>query len=121
MRMEKVNSLMQREISNMLLFGDINDPRVSLVTIMNVDVSKDLHYARVKFSVLKDDSKTVENAQKGLDSCRKYVRKLIGQRLKLRYTPEVYFVFDKSVQYAAHIDAALEDIKKNTANQGLNS
>lgn len=113
MRMEKVNELIKREISNMILFGDINDPRVSLVTIMNVDVSKDLHYARVKFSVLKDDPKLIKNATEGLESCRGFIRKLIGQRMKLRYTPEIHFYFDKGIQYAAQIDMTLAEIKKN--------
>ena len=113
MRMDKVNELIKRELSNMILYGDINDPRVSLVTIMSVDVSKDLRYARVKFCVLKDDPQLINNATAGLESCRGFIRKLIGQRLKLRYTPEIHFYFDKGVQYAAQIDMTLAEIKKN--------
>ena len=113
MRMDKVNELIKRELGNMILFGDINDPRVSLVTIMSVDVTKDLRYARVKFSVLKDDPHLIKNATEGLQSCRGFIRKLIGQRLKLRYTPEIHFYFDKGVQYAAQIDMTLAEIKKN--------
>ncbi len=113
MRMDKVNELIKRELGNMILFGDINDPRVSLVSIMSVDVSKDLRYARVKFSVLKDDPQMIKNATEGLESCRGFIRKLIGPRLKLRYTPEIHFYFDKGVQYAAQIDMTLAEIKKN--------
>ena len=113
MRMDKVNALVKRELANMIQFGDINDPRVSLVTIMSVDVSKDLRYANVKFSVLKDDSTIIKNATQGLESCRGFIRKLIGPRLKLRYTPEIRFYFDKGVQYAAQIDMTLAEIKKN--------
>ncbi|MBF0490891.1 MAG: 30S ribosome-binding factor RbfA [Candidatus Omnitrophica bacterium] len=113
MRMDKVNELIKRELGKMILMGDINDPRVNLVTIMSVEVSKDLRYANVKFSVLQDDPKMIKNATEGLESCRSYMRKLIGQRLALRYTPEIRFYFDKGVQYAAQIDMALQDIKKN--------
>ena len=113
MRIDKVNELIKRELGNMILYGDINDPRVSLVTIMSVDVSKDLRYARVKFSVLKDDAALIKNATEGLESCRGFIRRLIGQRLKLRYTPEVHFYFDKGLQYAAQIDMTLAEIKKN--------
>jgi ribosome-binding factor A len=113
MRMEKVNALIKRELGNMILFGDIHDPRVSLVTIMSVDVSKDLQHAHVKFSVLKDDPKLIENAIEGLESSRGFIRKMIGQRLKLRYTPEFKFKFDKGVQYAAQIDMTLAEINKN--------
>ncbi|MEI7998064.1 MAG: 30S ribosome-binding factor RbfA [Candidatus Omnitrophota bacterium] len=114
MRLEKVNETIKRELSKMIQVGDINDPRVNLVTIMNVDVSKDLHYARVKFSVLRDDPKVIKAAGEGLDSCSGYIRKLIGQRMVLRYIPEFHFYFDKSVQYAAQLDATLEEIKKST-------
>jgi ribosome-binding factor A len=117
MRMEKVNELIKRELGKILQFGDISDPRIALVTIMSVDVSKDLQHARVKYSVLNDDPKAIKNAGEGLDSCRGFIRKLIGQRLSLRYTPEFQFIFDKGVQYAAQIDMALEEIKKNTPPQ----
>lgn len=113
MRMEKVNQQIKRELGQMIQFGDINDPRVSLVTIMSVETSKDLRYARVKFSVLKDDPILIKNATEGLESCRGFMRKLIGQRLAMRYTPEITFHFDKGVQYMAQIDMTLAEIKKN--------
>ena len=118
MRMEKVNELIKRELGNMILLGEINDPRVALVTIMSVEVSKDLRYANVKFSVLNDDPKTIKNATEGLSSSRGFIRKLIGPRLKMRYTPEIRFYFDKGVQYAAQIDMTLAEIKKNTQQEG---
>jgi len=118
MRMDKVNELIKRELGNMIQFGDINDPRVGLVTIMSVDVSKDLRYARVKFSILKDDPKLIKDATEGLESSRGFIRKLMGPRLALRYTPEFHFYFDKGVQYAAQIDIALQEIKKITPSQG---
>ncbi len=117
-RVERVNELIKREISHMIKFGDIKDPRVSLVTIMSVEVSKDLQHAWVKFSVLSDDPAVIKNATDGLNSCRGFIRKLIGQRLVTRYTPEFQFIFDQSIQYAARIDAALEEIKKTTTGQG---
>ncbi len=112
MRIERVNELIKREISNMILMGDISDPRVKLVTIVNVDVSKDLHHARVRFSVLSDDPIVIKNATKGMDSARGFVRKTIASKVVLRYTPEFQFIFDKGIQHAAHVDATLEEIKK---------
>lgn len=115
MRIEKVNELIKRELSHMILYGDIHDPRVFSVTIMSVDVSKDLSYARVKFSILNNDPQAVKTATQGLNSCRGFIRRSIGQKLLLRMTPEFQFIFDRGAQYAAHIDAALEEIKRNTA------
>lgn len=112
MRMEKVNALIKRELGNMILLGEISDPRVKLVTIMSVDVSKDLQHARVKYSVLSDDPIVIKNAKEGLDSSRGFVRKTIASKVVLRYTPVFQFFFDKGISHAAHIDATLEEIKK---------
>ena len=112
MRIEKVNSSIKRELGVMLELGEISDPRISFVTIMSVDVSKDLQHARVKFSTLSDNPKDIQAAIKGFESCRGYIRKLISQRLELRYTPEFHFIYDKSVKYAADIDRTLEEIKQ---------
>ena len=120
MRIEKVNEQIKREISNMIQFGDIKDPRVHFVTILNVDVSKDLQHARVRFSILSDDPKVIKNTTEGLNSCSGFIRKLISQRLAMRYTPAFQFIFDKGVQHAARIEATLEEIKRNTQRQGQN-
>jgi ribosome-binding factor A len=117
MRIEKVNSAIKRELGVILELGEVNDPRISFVTIMNVDVSKDLQHARVKFSTLSDKPADIQAAVKGFESCRGFIRKLISQRVPLRYTPEFQFIYDKSVKYAADIDKTLEEIKKLTPAQ----
>ena len=114
MRIEKINSSIKRELANIILLGEVRDPRISFVTIINVDVSKDLQHARVRFSTLADTAKDINAAKEGFESCRGYIRKLISQRLALRYTPEFQFIYDKSIKYAADIDKTLEEIKKLT-------
>lgn len=117
-RMEKVNQQIKREIGNMIQYGEINDPRLTFVTITYVECSKDLQHARVGFSVLSNDRKEIQNVQEGLSSARGFVRKLIGQRVRLRYTPEIVFIHDDSLAYSSRIDQALEDIKKNQKESG---
>ncbi len=112
MRIEKVNSSIKRELANIILLGEVHDPRVSFVTIINVDVSKDLQHARVKFSVLADTPEKINAANAGFESCRGYIRKLISQRVVLRYTPEFQFIYDKGIKHAAVVDKVLEEIKK---------
>lgn len=111
-RMEKVNQQIKREIGHMIQYGEINDPRLTFVTITYVECSKDLQHARVGFSVLSNNRKEIQNVQEGLSSARGFVRKLIGQRMRLRYTPEIVFIHDDSLAYASKIDQALEEIKK---------
>ncbi len=112
MRIEKVNSSIKRELANIILLGEIHDPRISFVTIINVDVSKDLQHAKVKFSVLADTPEKINAAKAGFESCRGYIRKLISQRVVLRYTPEFQFIYDKGIKHAAVVDKVLEEIKK---------
>lgn len=111
-RMERVNQQIKREIGNIIQYGEIKDPRLTFVTITYVECSKDLQHARVGFSVLSNNRKEIQNVQEGLSSARGFVRKLIGQRVRLRYTPEIVFVHDDSLSYASRIDQTLEEIKK---------
>ena len=88
------------------------------MTIINVDVSKDLQHARVRFSTLADTPKEIEAAKEGFESSRGYIRKLISQRLALRYTPEFQFIYDKGIKHAADVDKVLEEIKQLKPAQG---
>ena len=112
-RMEKVNQQIKREIGHMIQQGEINDPRLTFVTITYVECSKDLQHARVGFSVLSNNRKEIQNVQEGLSSARGFVRKLIGQRVRLRYTPEIIFIHDDSLAYAHKIDQTLDEINKS--------
>ena len=120
-RMEKVNQQIKREIGNMIQYGEINDPRLTFVTITYVECSKDLQHARVGFSVLSNDRKEIQSVQEGLSSARGFIRKLIGQRVRLRYTPEIVFVHDNSLSYASKIDETLEEIKRMSKEGGNNN
>src|SRR3989338_5003134 len=105
-RIDKVNEAVKREISS-IVQKEVKDPRLNFVTIAEVDVSKDLQHARVYYSVLGNESKA-KSAQIGLDSAKGFVLKLVGQRVRMRYTPEIEFIFDTSIRYGARIDEVLE-------------
>ncbi|MBF0593514.1 MAG: 30S ribosome-binding factor RbfA [Candidatus Omnitrophica bacterium] len=111
-RMDKLNQQVKREISSMLLMGDVRDPRVAFVTITFADISKDLSYAHIGFSVLTDDPQAVKSAQEGLNSASGRVRKLIGERLSVRHIPEIRFVYDDSIVKAVKMDRTLEEIRQ---------
>jgi len=108
-RMDRVNEQMRREIGIMLQ-KDFQDPRLSLVTILSVEVSKDLQHALVYYSVLGDDQK-IEAVAQVLERVRGHVRKLVGERIRLRYTPEIRFEYDPSIAYGARIEQTLAEIK----------
>ena len=115
-RMDKVNAQIKREISTMILMGDINDPRLKFVTITYAQVSKDLRYAKVGFSILNNTPQEIKDVQEGLNSARGYIRKLVGERVKMRYTPEISFMYDHSMEFSDQVHRTLEEIKRSEQN-----
>ncbi len=115
-RSEKVADLIQKEVSEMLL-KSIKDPRIGFVTITRVAVSEDCRFAKVYFSVAGTPAEK-ESSVKGLDSAKGYVRKELGRRLQLRYTPEIVFQFDPSIEYAIHMEELIQSIKQGKEPNG---
>ena len=109
-RINRINEEIQRELAS--LFRTLKDPRLQsgLVTITRVDTTGDLRYCRVSVSVL--DPGTEKDVMRGLRSAAGYLRREIGHKLQLRYTPELQFVADDSIAYGAHILEVLRDPEK---------
>ena len=108
-RIGRINEEIQRELSALL--RTVKDPRVQgLVSITAVETTSDLRYAKICVSVLdKSDGKEV---LKGLKSAAGYLRRELGQALQLRYTPELQFVQDDSMDKGAHILKVLREIEQ---------
>lgn len=107
-RMDRVNQQIKKEVS-LVIQQELADPRLKFVTITEAKVSKDLRHAKVFFSVL-GKAKQVEDAEQGLESARGIIRKYVGQRMEMRHTPELFFVYDKTLEYSARIDETLREI-----------
>ena len=107
-RIGRINEEIQREIS--ALIRTVKDPRVAqagMISVTAVETTPDLKYAKIYISVLeKGDSAQV---LKGLKSASGYLRRELGQALKLRYTPELQFERDDSIDKGAHILNLLRD------------
>jgi ribosome-binding factor A len=115
-RSEKVADLIQKEISQMLV-KSIKDPRIGFVTITRVTVSEDCRFAKVYFSVAGTTAER-ESSIKGLDSAKGYVRKELGRRVRLRYTPEIMFQFDPSIEYAFHMEELIQSLHQKKEPHG---
>lgn len=95
-RTERVRHQLQREIA-MILQREIKDPRVSMVTVSDVEVSRDLAYAKVYVTFLQDDSDQVKQALKVLNEASGFIRSLLGKRIKARIVPQLKFHHDASL------------------------
>ena len=108
-RSDRVEGQLRKEISK-ILQEDIKDPRIGFVTITRIDLTKNLRYARIYFSILGDDD-AKEESLKGIKSSIGYIRKLIAERMNLRYVPELYFKLDNSIEYSINLEKTFERIK----------
>ena len=106
-RIGRINEEIQRELSDQ--FRRLKDPRVSsgMVSITRVDTTGDLRYARVYVSAL--DKSQEKEILKGLKSAAGFLRRELGRALQIRYTPELQFIPDDSIQYGAHSLEVLRD------------
>ena len=109
-RIGRINEEIQRELADQL--RRLKDPRVSsgMVSIIRVDTTGDLRYARVYVSAL--DKSREKEVLKGLKSASGFMRRELGRALQLRYTPELQFIADDSIQHGAHILEVLRDPSK---------
>lgn len=109
-RIEKVNEEVRKEISE-IIRNDIKDPRVnSLVSVIAAEVTPDYKFAKVYISLLGTEEER-QDALKGLKSSAGYVRKLLSERMRLRYTPQINFTLDGTIEHGAHIMQILREIE----------
>lgn len=101
----RINTQLQGELA-MLIRGELSDPRVAGVTVTKVDVSPDLRNARVSISLLGDDA-LLKDALKGLNRAAGKLRHELGERLRLRHVPQLYFAADTALREGDRISALI--------------
>jgi ribosome-binding factor A len=106
-RIDRINEEVSKELT--MIFRNVKDPRVSgaFISISSVDVSGDLSFAKVYYSLLMGDSAEVK---KGLISASGYIRSELARRLNLRNTPKLNFIEDHVTERAIHISQVLKEI-----------
>ena len=107
-RIIRINEEVRRELSNVI--RELKDPRIPLMTsIVAVNVTNDLRYAKVYVSVMGDEE-TKKQALVGLKKAAGFCRREISQKIDLRYTPELIFELDNSIEHGAHINALIQNL-----------
>ena len=109
-RMGRINDDIQLALSSLL--RSVKDPRVQqgLISVTRVETTGDLRYAKVWLSVLGELNE--KEFKRGLKSCGPWLRHELGERLSLRYTPELVFELDHSIEYGAKISRMIEEIEE---------
>ena len=110
MRANRVAEQMKKELGD-IIGQKLKDPRIGFVTVTDVEVTGDLQQATIFISVLGSESEK-EDTLKGLNKAKGFIRTEIGQRIRLRITPEINFEFDESVAYGNRIDSLLRQVNE---------
>ena len=106
-KIERLNSTFVKEISY-ILSTEVKDEDIKFVTITDCDITSDLSYAKVYFTVL-DMSKKIDTL-KALDRAKSFIRGKLSERVDIRHTPELKFIFDESIEYGNRIEKKIEEL-----------
>ena len=103
----RIADLIQREVAKCLQ-AKINDPRLTKLSIVEVDVSPDTKSAKVYYTLL--DPEQVPEVQKALDKAAGFIRHFVAENSVLRYTPKLYFKYDDTQLRASNLSQLIKDI-----------
>lgn len=106
---ERASSEVQKELG-IILLTEAKDEDFKNVTITACDVTNDLSFCKVFFTTTDEDKEKVLN---DLNNASGFFRSLLSQRLVMRHTPELRFVYDESIEYGQKIEKIIEEIHKN--------
>src|SRR5690349_10577067 len=107
-RPDRVADQIRSELAS-LLAREVHDPGIGFVTLTRVQVSPDLHVARVMYTVL-GDAKARESSGRALGRAATFLRRQIGSRLRLKHAPELRFIYDESVEGQDRIERILNEL-----------
>lgn len=108
-RIMRISEEVKKEVSDIIM-NDLKDPRISgMISVTKAVVTKDMRYAKIYISVL-NDGEEKKNILQGLKNAAGFIRKEVGQRISLRYTPEIIFELDNSIEYGIKISKILKEI-----------
>lgn len=110
LHIERFNSIFEREISG-ILQKEIKDPNIKFVTVTGCEITNDLSFAKVYVTILDDNKKN--EIMNSLDKAKSYIRGQLSKRVEIRHTPELRFIFDKSVEYGNNIEKIIKDLHEN--------
>ncbi|MFA5575848.1 MAG: 30S ribosome-binding factor RbfA [Tissierellaceae bacterium] len=112
-RLFRISEEIKKLVSELILNG-IKDPRISTMTsITDVEVTRDLRFAKIYVSVL-GNAEEKEDTLEGLQSAKGFIRKEIGSKIDLRYVPEPMFYLDESIEQGIYMSKLIDNVNKRT-------
>ena len=112
-RIKRLNHAFMEEIS-MILMEEVRDEDLKFVTITGCDITNDLSYAKVYFTVLDKDKK--EKVLEDINNAASFIRGNLSERIDIRHTPELKFIYDDSIEYGEKIEKIIDKLHKEKQN-----
>ncbi len=109
-KIQRLNHTYQEEISKILM-TEVKDQDIKFVTITDVDITNDLSFAKVYFTVFEQDK--IKETSDALNGAAPFIRSCLAERINIRHTPELKFIYDKSIEYGNHIEEIIDEIHKD--------
>ncbi len=106
-KIERLNHTFMEEISQILM-TEIKDEDIKFVTVTGVDITNDLSYAKVYVTVLNAEKK--DSTLKALNKASHFIRGKLSEKVEIRHTPELKFLYDESIEYGENIETIIEKI-----------
>ena len=116
-RTKRLNSLIVQVLNEIIMY-QLKDPRLNMVSISDARITKDLKHCKVFVSVLSkmDDQAHIDLVMQCLEKAKGFMKKELGSKIRMRYTPELYFKFDDTVKHAVRISSILKSINEDKDN-----
>ena len=108
-KIDRIASNMVKEISY-ILANEVKDSNIKFVTVTDVKLASDLSYAKVYVTVFNQEK--IKETIESLDKAKGFIRKKLSERIDIRHTPELSFVFDESIEYGNKIEKIIEKINE---------
>ena len=106
-KIERLNHAIQEQIS-IILMREVKNEHLKFVTITGVETTSDLSFSKIYYTIL-DDSKK-ERTQEELEKASSFIRTKLAERIDIRHTPELKFIYDTSIAYGEHIEQIIDEI-----------
>jgi len=109
LRIQRLNHTYMEEIS-LILMEEVKDDDLTDIVITGVDVTNDLSYAKVYFTLYNKEKK--EKVLSALSNAASFIRGKLSERIEIRHTPELRFIYDESEEYGQRIDKIIKELKE---------
>ena len=107
-KIERINQAILEEVSKILM-REVKNQDLKFVTITDAETTSDLSYSKIYYTVMDKDQTLI---QKELEKASPFIRTKLAERIDIRHTPELRFIYDNSISYGEHMDKLLNEIKE---------